>query len=185
VCLLLALQWGGTKYPWSDARIIALFVVFGLLIIAFMVIQVLSGERATVPLRIMKNRNIWGCCLFGFSLGAAFFVLVFYLAVSCRLPLKQHPPARLLISSQTWFQAIKGVSAVKSAVMNLPLILSMTVVIILSGVLVSVLGYYVPFMLACSVFMAIGAGLLTTFKPNTSHPACKLFFLWALPLEAF
>lgn len=29
VCLLLALQWGGYEYPWSNGRIIALFVLFG------------------------------------------------------------------------------------------------------------------------------------------------------------
>ena len=30
ICLLLALQWGGSKYPWSNGRIIALFVIFGM-----------------------------------------------------------------------------------------------------------------------------------------------------------
>lgn len=35
VCLLLALQWGGVTYDWSNGRIIALFVVFGIAIIAF------------------------------------------------------------------------------------------------------------------------------------------------------
>jgi hypothetical protein len=151
ISLLLVLQWGGTKYPWSDKRIIALLVVFGVLIILFITIQIFSGDRATVPPRVFKNRNIWGSCLFGFSLGAAFFVLIFYLA--------------------TWFQAIKGVSAVKSAIMNLPLILTMTIVIIVAGGLVSTLGYYVPFMIASSIFMSVGAGLLTTFSTDTAHPA--------------
>lgn len=151
ISLLLVLQWGGTKYTWSSSRIIALLVVFGVLILIFLIIQILSGDKATVPPRVFKNRNIWGSCLFGFSLGAAFFVLIFYLA--------------------TWFQAIKGVSAVKSAIMNLPLILSMTVVIITAGGLVSTLGYYVPFMIASAFFMSAGAGLLTTFKISTTHPA--------------
>lgn len=49
ICLLLALQWGGTKHPWSDGRIIALFVLFGIFIIAFVAIQIWKGDAATVP----------------------------------------------------------------------------------------------------------------------------------------
>lgn len=29
VCLVLALQWGGSMYPWNDSRIIGLFVGSG------------------------------------------------------------------------------------------------------------------------------------------------------------
>lgn len=47
VCLLLALQWGGVKYPWNDGRIIALFVLFGLALIAFVGVQLWLGEEAT------------------------------------------------------------------------------------------------------------------------------------------
>jgi hypothetical protein len=46
VCLLLALQWGGSKYAWSDGRIIALFVVFGILIVAFLGIQIWKKDNA-------------------------------------------------------------------------------------------------------------------------------------------
>lgn len=35
------------------------------------------------------------------------------------------------------------------------------------GVAVTALGYYTPFIIASSVFMAIGAGLLSTFQTNT------------------
>lgn len=47
VCLLLALQWGGSKYPWGNARIIVLFVLFGVLIGIFIFIQFKRGENAT------------------------------------------------------------------------------------------------------------------------------------------
>jgi MFS family permease len=40
VCLLLALQWGGSTYAWSDPRIIILWVLFGLLMIVFAAVQV-------------------------------------------------------------------------------------------------------------------------------------------------
>jgi hypothetical protein len=35
ICLLLALQWGGNKYPWLNSRIIGLFIGFGLMVICF------------------------------------------------------------------------------------------------------------------------------------------------------
>jgi hypothetical protein len=79
ICLLLALQWGGSKYEWKSGRIIALFVIFGLLIIGFIIIQWWKQENATVPPRVFLNRNVWGSAWFGAMLGAGFFVMVYYL----------------------------------------------------------------------------------------------------------
>ena len=69
-----------------------------------------------------------------------------------------------------WFQAVKGVSAVESGIRNLPLILGVVFSSIITGGLVTVIGYYTPFMLASSVVMSIASGLLTTFMPGTGHP---------------
>lgn len=149
VCLLLALQWGGTKFAWSNGRIIALFVLFAVLIAGFVAIQIWKQERATVPPRVFKNRTVWAGAWFGATLGAAFFVMVFYLPI--------------------WFQAIQGASAVQSGIKNIPMILSVVLMSIVSGGLVSFLGYYSPFMIASSIMMAIGAGLLTTFEVHTGH----------------
>ena len=68
-----------------------------------------------------------------------------------------------------WFQAIKGVTAVKSGIMNLPLILSLVIASIMSGIAVNRVGYYMPFIYASFVVMSIGGGLLTTFTPTTGH----------------
>jgi hypothetical protein len=46
VCLLLALQWGGTAYAWSDGRIIALLIIFAILILVFVGIQIWKKELA-------------------------------------------------------------------------------------------------------------------------------------------
>lgn len=81
VCLLLALQWGGTKYPWSNGRIIALFIVAGLLLIAFVAVQFWKGENATVPPRIMNQRTMIGASWFAVTLGGAFFILVYYIPI--------------------------------------------------------------------------------------------------------
>ncbi|WPH03719.1 Hypothetical protein R9X50_00660200 [Acrodontium crateriforme] len=149
ICLLLALQWGGSKYPWKDGRIIALLVIFAVLLVIFVSVQVWKQDNATVPPRIFKQRTIKAGAWFSASLGAAFFVFVYYLPI--------------------WFQAIKGVSATKSGIMNIPMVLSLVLMSIVAGGLVTTLGYYTPFVIASSVLMAIGAGLLTTFTTTTGH----------------
>jgi magnesium-transporting ATPase (P-type) len=75
ICLLLALQWGGSKYPWSNGRIIALLVVFALLAIVFIGIQGWKKDNATVPPRILKQRSIAAGAWFSTFLGGAFFVM--------------------------------------------------------------------------------------------------------------
>jgi len=149
VCLLLALQWGGSKYPWNDGRIIALFVIFALLLAVFIFIQFREGDNATVPPRVLKQRSVAGGAWFAACLGASFFVFVYFLPI--------------------WFQAIKGVSATKSGIMNLPLILGLVIISMVSGVAVTTLGYYTPFILISAVLMSIGSALLTTLKPNSGH----------------
>lgn len=149
VSLLLALQWGGSKYAWANGRIIALFVVFAVLISIFVGIQFWKKELATVPPRVFANRNVWGAAIYAAFLGASFFIMVYYLPI--------------------WFQAIKGASATKSGIMNLPMILSLVIMSVIAGGLVTAIGYYTPFMYGSSVLMSIGAGLLTTFALDTNH----------------
>ena len=122
VCLLLALQWGGSTYAWDDGRIIALLILFGVLIIAFIGIQIWKKENATVPPRIISQRSIaFGLC-YQTCVGASMMTEVYWLPI--------------------WFQAIKGASPVHSGIMNLPLILSLVVGSMSTGFLISkVVGY--------------------------------------------
>lgn len=147
VCLLLALQWGGSKYPWSDGKIIALFVVFGILALAFGADQVWQQENATVPPRILKKRSILAAAWFSSCLGGAFFVLIYYVPI--------------------WFQAIKATTATESGIRNLPMILSLVLASIVSGGSITALGYYTPFVYVSTVLMSIGAGLISTWKVDT------------------
>jgi MFS family permease len=80
-CLLLALQWGGTAYPWSDGRIIALFVVFGVSLICVGFYERRKGEGATFPTRLFKNRTLMMCVLAGFCLAGSQFVVLYYVSV--------------------------------------------------------------------------------------------------------
>lgn len=149
VCLLLALQWGGTRYAWGSARIIALFVVFGVLITAFIVIQFIKGDKATIPPRIIKKRSVAFGAFFIFCVGSSFFIIIFYLPI--------------------WFQAIKGVTATTSGVMIIPMVLSLVIFSILGGAAITTFGHYGPFYYLSVILSSIGVGLLTTFTTDTGH----------------
>lgn len=51
--------------------------------------------------------------------------------------------------------------------MNLPMILGLVVLSVLAGMAVSIIGYYTPLILASSILMSIGAGLLTTLHADS------------------
>ncbi|KAH7381082.1 major facilitator superfamily domain-containing protein [Cadophora sp. MPI-SDFR-AT-0126] len=151
ICLLLALQWGGTTYPWRSVRIIAMFAVFAILIIGFTVVQFLQPENAMVPPRLLRKRSIWAACIYSFTISGAFFILSYYLSI--------------------WFQAVKGSSAVKSGIMSLPFVSGVVLGALIAGIGTMMLGYYTPFMILSSILMPIGCGIITTFTPSTASPA--------------
>ncbi|OTA93900.1 hypothetical protein M434DRAFT_21233 [Hypoxylon sp. CO27-5] len=144
ICLLLALQWGGSTYSWGSWRIILLLVLFAVLFLAFAAVQVLMPNTATVPVRVITQRSIAAAALFMLAVAGAMLMTIYY------LPL--------------WFQVVQGVSATQSGVDTLPLVLSLVVASIIAGAVTQKIGYYVPVMIACPTIMSIGLGLLTTFK---------------------
>ncbi|KAJ6611347.1 major facilitator superfamily domain-containing protein [Mycena sp. CBHHK59/15] len=152
LCSSLPLFWRGSKYEWKSGRIIALFLLFGILIIGFLAVQS-SVKDVTVPLRIFKTRSIWAGAFFSFCLSSWYFIIVFYLPI--------------------WFQAVRGVSAVKSGIDNLPMILSVVVSSLLAGSVITILGYYTPFILLSTILMSIVFGLGVGFGLQQSILAAQ------------
>ncbi|KAF9876380.1 major facilitator superfamily transporter [Colletotrichum karsti] len=141
-------RFGGTLYSWNDGRTISCFVVAAVLIVAFVVEQWWMGEKALVPPRLAKMRVVIFGSFFGFCLDSAFFTLVYY------VPL--------------WFQAIQSVSPEQSGVRYLALCLAFIFTIFLSGWGVTKTGYYQPFMLAGTVLISAGSGLLSTLRVGST-----------------
>lgn len=149
ICLLLALQWGSSTYPWSNWRIILLFIIFIILLALFILIQILKKEpeHATVPTHILKQRSIAAGFLFSICVGGSMVLMIYYLPI--------------------YFQAIRNVDALHSGLNMLPFLLSISVFALIAGVSVSKLGNYVPFLILGPVLVAIGAGMITTFSSDT------------------
>lgn len=121
VSLLLALQWGGSTYPWNSGRIISLFIVAGVVGIAFGTVQYNRGDKAIVPPRIISERSIIAAAWYAFFNGAAFLVVLYY--------------------TPLWHQVIRQVSAVDSGIRMLPMIIGLVIMVLLSGALVTLFGY--------------------------------------------
>ncbi|KAL6815036.1 major facilitator superfamily domain-containing protein [Trichoderma sp. SZMC 28015] len=145
---LLALQWGGSTYPWKSAKIIGLFLGFGGLCVVFVLWQVYKGEEAMLPMSIIVNRTVaFSSLTLGFAYGAIFSV-VYYLP--------------------EWFQVVKGAGPIRSGVMSLPTFVPQIAAALLSGALAPKLGPLNPWVYIGCAFMAIGIGLYSTFDLNTS-----------------
>ena len=151
VCLVLALEWGGTTYPWSDPKVIGLLVTFIVLFIAFCIVQVIKPDTATVPVRITTQRSIIGGVLYMLMITGSMMVIIYFLPI--------------------WFQAVNGSSAIHSGISTIPVVLIPVVFSLLSGGFTQRIGYYVPSMILSPIFAATSVGLMTTFTPATSHPS--------------
>ncbi|TQN66408.1 Efflux pump aflT, partial [Colletotrichum shisoi] len=153
VSLILALQWGGSIYTWSDKRIIVLFVMAGLLFSGFVLVQIFLPKTATIPPRIFKQRSIIAGFFSIICMGSQLTIFAYYVPI--------------------WLQAIQGVSAVESGVRLLPLVLSMVVAMLSAGALVRRIGYYAPVMIfgvspqwiGYQIVYGLGAGSATQ-APN-------------------
>ena len=83
ICLLLALQWGGTEYAWNSSVVIGLFVGSAVMLGIFVGIQIWKGDKGTLPPRLFKSRDMLCAMMFACFFGASFFPLVYYL---CEYP---------------------------------------------------------------------------------------------------
>lgn len=146
--LFLALSWAGTKYPWDSGRVIGPLITFAVLLAAFVYNQYRRGGAATLPPRVIKRRTVIAGFIFMTCTNGTGSVLEYYLP--------------------TYYQIVRGYSPAKSGYMMLPIIIGATIGSLIHGAGTSAFGYYTPFMLFASIMMPIAAGLITTFKINTS-----------------
>ncbi|KAF2806010.1 putative efflux pump antibiotic resistance protein [Mytilinidion resinicola] len=151
--LLLAVNLGGVTYPWNSGRIIALFVVAGVLFIALGVQQVWSifttTPRRIIPVHFFRSRTV----LMLFSCTAASGALLF-------VPTYMIP---------IFFQFTRSDGPLDAGVRLLPFIAVIIVFIIINGALMSKLGYYMPWFLTGGVLVVIGSALMYTIDQEASE----------------
>lgn len=158
VSLIMAINFGGTKYAWNSGPTIALFVVSGVLFIVFAVQQKLAllttiADRM-FPVHFFKNKEALLLFVLAAACNTAAFIPIYYIPV--------------------YFQFTRGDSALDSAVRLLPLIFVLSATILANGFLMSKIGYYQPWYVVGSILALIAGVLLCKFMswPDglTSNP---------------
>lgn len=146
--LILALQLGGTTYPWSNERVIALLVVSGALFISFVGIQAVFPALRSFSPDLTLNRNVVLAADYSGSISGRMFVIITHLPV--------------------WFQSVEDASALRSGVMMTPLILSFMVLSIVSGGVTQAIGFYNPAMIFGGILATISITIIGMVTPNIS-----------------
>lgn len=113
--ILMALQWGGTKYPWNSATIIGLFCGgFGMALV-FLGWEYRVGDKAMIPFSMLRVRAVWASCVANAFFYGTMLIFSYYIPI--------------------YFQSVKGVSPALSGVYMLPAIIAQMICSIVCGVL--------------------------------------------------
>ncbi|KAH8799180.1 major facilitator superfamily domain-containing protein [Xylogone sp. PMI_703] len=145
--LLLAIEWGGSKYAWHSATIIGLLCGSAGTLAVFMAWQWHQQSEASIPPKIFLQRTVFTSSLSSLFTFGSIQIGIYYLPI--------------------WFQVIKDASPTKSGVMFLPTVISCLIFTLVAGGLVTKLGYYNPWMLIGTIFLSIACGLFSTFHTDT------------------
>lgn len=149
---IVAINMGGISYPWDSGRIIALFVVSGVLFIILGIQQywnILTTEvRRIIPVQFFRSRMV--LILFSITAagGACSFVPIYMVPI--------------------FFQFTQGDGPLDAGVRLLPYIVVMVVTVFINGGLMSKLGYVMPWFLGGGALVVIGSALMYTIDLDTA-----------------
>ncbi|HZR91295.1 MAG TPA: MDR family MFS transporter [Gaiellaceae bacterium] len=154
--ILLAVTWGGSRYPWGSATIVGLFVTGTALVAALAVVE-RHAREPILPLSLFDYRTFRVSSAVMFILGLGMFGAIVY------MPL--------------FLQVVGGQSATNSGLLIVPLMLGVIVTSIGSGRLITRTGRYKAFPVAGTALTTVGLVLLSRMGVGTSHLESSAFMV--------
>ncbi|TFK85585.1 MFS general substrate transporter [Polyporus arcularius HHB13444] len=146
--VLIGLNWGGTRYAWSEAHVLATLIIGFVLIGAFFLYEWRVPKEPSIPWQVVAHRTTVAAYLGTFFHGVASVSLFFYLPV--------------------YLQACLGASPLRSSVDLLPSTLIISPFALLAGASVQMVQKYRWVNFLTWIFMIIGYGLLSTLREDSS-----------------
>ncbi|KAF2498757.1 putative MFS drug efflux transporter [Lophium mytilinum] len=150
--LLIAISFGGSRYPWSGGQIIGSFVCSGVLWLLFILQQIFclftTREHRLFPVAFLKD---WEMC-------------VQFVNIACSMSVLFIP----IFMTPLYFQFVRSADTLEAAVHLLPFVILTAAAMMVNGALGVKLGWYMPWYLVGSILVVIGAALLQTISQTTS-----------------
>jgi len=147
VCLMFALELGGTEFAWDSAQIIGLFAGFAVLLGIFLFVET-SAAEPIISFNMFKQR------LFAASTGAGLFYGAAFITAALYIPM--------------FVQGVFGGTAVSAGLTLLPMTLGSVIAAQLGGILVNKMSYRSVMMISAVIFIT-GIFLLSTITPETTR----------------
>ncbi|OBR10350.1 Major facilitator superfamily transporter [Colletotrichum higginsianum IMI 349063] len=147
VMLFLALEFTTQSEAWSSIKVIGLLSGAGVTAVVFAAWQWWKQDGALMPPAIITQRTVAASCVAAFTTYGALLIHSYFLPI--------------------WFQAIKGENAISSGVDMIPYVATNAFFSLLSGIFVSVVGYYVPPAVVGAMIATAGCGILRLLSQDT------------------
>lgn len=146
--LLIPISGGGSTYAWDSTLVIVMFCVGGVCTLVFLVVEWKVPELPMIPLYIFKNLSLSVLLFTTFLYGMVYFGFIFIISY--------------------YYQLVKGFSAMRSAILLLPLVLTQAFMSTLAGNVISWMGHFLPIMYSGFLFWLAGCGMTVAWDRHTS-----------------
>lgn len=153
---LLYLNWAGEHWGWSDPRALALVFAAVVLTVVFIMVEK-QVEEPIMPMNLFNNSIFSIANAYGFVMGLAMFGGVIFLPI--------------------YFQGVMGMSATRSGLAMIPMVLGILSLSITTGQLITRYGRYKIYPVAGALIVAVGMFLLSRLQVDTPY--------WQIAIYAF
>ncbi|KAI5867877.1 MFS general substrate transporter [Durotheca rogersii] len=165
---VVVVTFGGVQWAWNEGPIIALWVVFGVVLIAFVLSQyftvLTTKENRLFPGDFLLNKDLILLYICQASASAALFIPVYY------IPL--------------YSQFVYGDNSMAAAVRLLPLIIIGVAANMFQGAMMPRFGYYMPWFFVAGILTTIAGALFYAAVDATTPPSYLYGFSVILAIGA-
>ena len=166
---IVGLTWGGTRYPWTDVRVLAPLIIGLVTMGAFVLYEIYVPQYPSIPFKAIANHTSAS----GFATASVHGVAS--ISIICKSTSSNYITLfHLILTHPTladylpiYFQAVLGASPIRSGVDMLASALIISPFALICGAVVKITGKYRPVNYAGWILMIIGFGLLSLLKADS------------------